>query len=449
MLLCGIVDELPSIVAKTKNQLSFFFCQGTDSRINHATAVLRGLLYLLLDQQPHLLSHARKKFDHGGKSSFEDVNAWVALSEIFTDVLSELHLASVYLIIDALDECIVDLPKLLDWIANTSSRFPRVKWIVSSRNWPIIEKGLNQTAQKTILSLELNDRSVSAAVDKYVNFKVDWLARHNAYDLEEQHAVQQSLLSKANGTFLWVALVCQELKFISGWEAEEKIKEFPPGLEALYKQMMGQIRKSELCKSILAVMVMVYRPITVHELGSLVSMPARSVGSYKATAEIVGRCGSLLALREHTVSFIHQSAKDFLLNEESDEIFPSGTKAIHHSLFSRSLQAMSETLVRDIYKTNSPEVHIGQVKPPDPDPLRAVRYSCLYWINHLQECVLGEVTREDLQDGGLVDKFLRKKYLNWLEALSLLASIPKGALSIVNLEGLILVRTVSASAERF
>ena len=38
MLVCGIIDELK----KPTNNVSFFYCQGTDSRLNSATAVLRG-----------------------------------------------------------------------------------------------------------------------------------------------------------------------------------------------------------------------------------------------------------------------------------------------------------------------------------------------------------------------------------------------------------------------
>jgi hypothetical protein len=88
-----------------------------DSRINNATAVLRGLLYLLINQQPLLVSHIRKKHDFLGKALFEDANAWVALSEIFTNVLQDPSLNSMFLIIDALDECVAGLPKLLLWFS--------------------------------------------------------------------------------------------------------------------------------------------------------------------------------------------------------------------------------------------------------------------------------------------------------------------------------------------
>jgi hypothetical protein len=130
MLLCGIIDELQNVLSKTA-LVAYFFCQATDSRINSATAVLRGLLYMLVSQQPSLVSHIRTKYNHAGKALFEDANAWIALTEIFVDMLQDLQLSTTYLTIDALDECFIDLPKLLNFMAKQSSASSRVKWIVS------------------------------------------------------------------------------------------------------------------------------------------------------------------------------------------------------------------------------------------------------------------------------------------------------------------------------
>jgi hypothetical protein len=126
MLLCGIISELERSITP-KDLLSYFFCQAPDARIHNATAVLRGLLYVLVDQKPSLVSHIRKRHNHAGKALFEDANAWVALRDIFTNILQDPSLSSTYLIIDALDECVVDLPKLLDFIVKQSSASPRVK----------------------------------------------------------------------------------------------------------------------------------------------------------------------------------------------------------------------------------------------------------------------------------------------------------------------------------
>jgi len=172
MLLCGIIDELNDTARletpTASPVLSFFFCQATDMRINHATAVLRGLIYLLVKQRLALVSHLREKYEHAGKRLFEDVNAWAALSDILTNMLFDPAMGPTYLMIDVLDECTGNLLQLLDLIVCTSAS--HVKWIVSSRNWPQIEDQLRTTGHSC--SLELNAKSVSAAVNIYIRRKV-------------------------------------------------------------------------------------------------------------------------------------------------------------------------------------------------------------------------------------------------------------------------------------
>ncbi|CAG9950568.1 unnamed protein product [Clonostachys rosea f. rosea IK726] len=173
------------------------------------------------------------------------MNAWVALSEIFANILQDPNLDSTFLIIDALDQCVSDLPHLLDLIVEKSSESPRVKWVVSSRNWPNIEEQLETVGQKVKLCLELNERSISAAVSIYVKHKVDRLARLKEYDDKTRDAVQHDLSSNANGTFLWVALACQDLEKVPRRNGLAKLKTFPPGLDSLCKRMTEPIRNSD------------------------------------------------------------------------------------------------------------------------------------------------------------------------------------------------------------
>jgi hypothetical protein len=380
MLLCGIIDELKKSIAET-HLLSFFYCEAADSRINNATVVLRGLLFMLIDQQPLLISHIQKQYDHAGRALFEDVNAWIALSDIFTNVLQDPSLKSTYLIIDALDECTVDLPKLLGFIIQKSSLFPYVKWLVSSRNWPPIEEQLDKAGSKVRLCLELNADSVSAAVSIYIGHKVRQLAQEKKYNDKTRDAVLDHLSSNANNTFLWVALVCQSLEMIPRWNVRAKLNTFPPGLDSLYERMMGQIcdsNNSTLCKRILASIATVYEPITLFELTSLLETLEDVSDDLDSLQEIIGLCGSFLTIRKYTIYFVHQSAKDYLLAKASVEVFPSGKGETHHKIFSRSLEVMSRTLRRDIYSLGQLGYPIEMVKQPDPDPLIASRYSCIY-----------------------------------------------------------------------
>jgi predicted nucleic acid-binding protein len=411
MLICGIIDELKKSKAKT-SLLSFFFCQATDSRINNATAVLRGLLYMLVDQQPSLISHVRKKHDHAGKALFEDANAWVAVSEIFTDIVQDPSLNSTYLIIDALDECVSGLPKLLDLMAQKS----RVKWLVSSRNWPEIEEQLDMVGNKVKLRLELNAEFISTAVSIFIEQKVSQLAKEKRYNDTTRDAVLKHLALNANDTFLWVALVYQNLKTVPQRNVIKRLNIFPPGLDSLYERMMQQVSNSDdddICKRILALVVIVYRPITLTELAALVEQLEDIAGDLELIREIVNLCGSFLTVREDTVYFVHQSVKDFILGKAFNRVFPCGNEDIHRSIFLRSLQILSKTLRRDMYSLDAWGYPIEQVKHPDPDPLAVSRYSCTYWVDHL--CSLGLNSSASyeisLQEGGVVELFMREKCL--------------------------------------
>lgn len=132
--------------------------------------------------------------------------------------------------------------------------------------------------------------------------------------------------------------------------------------------------------------------------------------------------------------FVHQSVEDDLLAKTFNEIFPSGKKATHYAIFSRSLKAMSRTLRRDVYSLRDPGISIDQVEPPGPNPLAAIWYSCLYWEDHLIDCDVRGNTINDLQNGGSLHSFLNTSYLYWLEALSLMKSLPDSIVMILKLE---------------
>ncbi len=447
MLLCGIVDEL-SVGTRLKNEeattlLSYFFCQATDSRIHNATAVLRGLIYLLLDQQPSLIPHARPTYDHAGKALFEDVNGWVALSEILTDILQDPCLESTYLVIDALDECVVDLPKLLDLIVSMSS-LPRVKWIVSSRKWSNIEERLNLHDSRMMLGLELkqNAEQVSHGVDAYIDHQVSELVIDEGLRDQVRHKMRE----RADGTFLWASLIVKELKEVKSWEVLEVLEEMPVDLKDIYHRMMKQIRGlkrryPELCRHVLSAATTAYRPLHLAELGVLSGLPPDISSTYESIAGIVNMCGSFLTIRDDIVYTIHQSAQDFLTNDTFLFPSPSSIAEEHYTILSRSLQVMSKVLRRDIYGLKSRGFSIDDVKQPDPDPLVKVRYSCVYWVDHLQRCDLSQRAKE-LQDGGSVELFLSQSYLYWLESLSLLRSMSGGVRSMTKLDGLLQVRSI-------
>lgn len=70
MVLCGVVDDL-EYAGVGEHTVSYFFCQAGDPRIINASAVLKGLISLLIEQRPFLASHVQNEYDRSGKGVLE------------------------------------------------------------------------------------------------------------------------------------------------------------------------------------------------------------------------------------------------------------------------------------------------------------------------------------------------------------------------------------------
>ncbi|CZR68638.1 uncharacterized protein PAC_18537 [Phialocephala subalpina] len=164
MMMLSLYSELSSRIKATGSGavVSYFFCQSTDPRLNHAVAVLRGLIFLLVAQDKQtLLPHLREKLDET-----EDLegssNLLYALFQMLIDLSIESRFSKVYLMIDALDECNSELSLFLGEIARSESLSYKIKWLVTSRNEMLISKGLSSYG-RPCLTLELKSTHVSGS----------------------------------------------------------------------------------------------------------------------------------------------------------------------------------------------------------------------------------------------------------------------------------------------
>jgi hypothetical protein len=277
----------------------------------------------------------------------------------------------------------------------------------------------------------------------FIDFKVSKLLLITD-DSALQETVRGQIYAKASGTFLWAALVLKELELVESWDVLDVLQEMPPELESLYDRMLGQIQQlqrkdPEFCRLVLSTITLAYRPLHLLEVGALSDLPEQISTNLDKVMKVVNKCGSFLTIRENRTYFIHQSAKDFLLGKAFDKVFPSGKAEVNYMMFSRSRKIMSRTLRRDIYGLHAPGFPIDKVKQPNPNPLSAASYSCVYWVDHL--C---EIKTSNNEIGlGDIQSFLEAHFLHWIEALSLLKNISSGVLAIIKLEGLLRVKSIS------
>jgi hypothetical protein len=94
---------------------------------------------MFVHQWPSLSSHFHAEYDSAGKNLFEDENVCVALARILRSILEDPLLKGAH------------------------------KWIVSSCNWPNIERASNDAGRTVRLSLESNEDSISTAINTYIH----------------------------------------------------------------------------------------------------------------------------------------------------------------------------------------------------------------------------------------------------------------------------------------
>jgi hypothetical protein len=85
---------------------------------------------------------------------------------------------------------------------------------------PVDDIAIDTTADsgaRLSLDLKENAEQVSRAVDTYIDYYIQELTEIQ-YDKRLLDSVREKMRRKANGTFLWVSLVINELKDVMSWE---------------------------------------------------------------------------------------------------------------------------------------------------------------------------------------------------------------------------------------
>ncbi|KAE9364063.1 WD40 repeat-like protein [Stipitochalara longipes BDJ] len=248
MLLVGIIRELTAQQDThfEAPRLSYFFCQDSDARLSTATSVLRGLIWMLVQQEKSLLCHLQTLFGNLGSKLFEDYNAFENLKVVFQNMLEAKALKKAYLVVDALDECKDAKPgrsELLNLISTISAKNSKVKWLVSSRDVPDIARNLKENNARTVIFLEAPSITdfLSRAVNAYTKVKMSDLAERFIGDIEEEfdtgenfamaqgirdalEKAAEALRLRADGTFLGRNLAAASLDGeIRIWDIESKV----------------------------------------------------------------------------------------------------------------------------------------------------------------------------------------------------------------------------------
>ncbi len=331
MISTYLVEELEKRAQFTSGMIfAYYFCDNKDDKRNTAIAIIRGLLLQLLRQRPLLFKHIQEDYDQMGHIVFDNFDA---LWRILLKLLTDSNAVQIYFLIDALNECDKSsrgfrqafLASLADLFSvQHGSESIHVKLLITCRPESDILDELNHLRGL----VRIDSGKINADLFEYIRTKVDELSTRKSYPSILKFDIQNALSEKAGGTFLWVSLVLEDIsKAAVLSQVRKRLQSLPSSLSEVYNQILDKIQKEDVenARFILQWVVTARRPLTIDELAM-----ARALGSEGWDEYIIPTADTLNELKDgfkfceplvylddvtQTINLVHQSAKDYLLEE--------------------------------------------------------------------------------------------------------------------------------------
>ncbi|TXC01070.1 hypothetical protein FocTR4_00009367 [Fusarium oxysporum f. sp. cubense] len=333
MMSTFLIETLQGKIEKSPGKtIAYFLFDDKNQERRTPTAMLRSLIWQLLLQRNELFQHIQPDFkkhknSHLYECLFENLSA---LWRIFKEMLQDKDTGEIFILIDGLDQCDrsgrqVLLRRIAELFQESPKSAGNLKFLVTCRP----EVGDTKYMLGGIgVSLRMGSTEVREDLTDFINFKVEELSRRNKYGSSLRTEVREALLNQAEGTFLWVSLVIDELESTPKYEVASKLYDLPKGLDGIYTRMLGNIpeeRQNDV-KFLLSSMVAARRPLTKKELAASFAFWKTSlvVGDQDLHdfMDIFSLCSSIICFdvmgnnNESATNFCHQSARDFLLNDQ-------------------------------------------------------------------------------------------------------------------------------------
>src|SRR6266702_4212548 len=369
---------------------------------------------------------------------------------LILEPLKDLHIVGpILVVIDALDESgdVTGGNGLHKFLAKNLSRLPsNFRVLITSRPEDAIVSALVGAPSVRIKSM--NDLELAAKThDDILTFLRTMLLS------EELNHYCDALATKAEGLFQWAAVACgyildppeffdfSRVKCIQHLLKPTADHRRPDPLDELYEEVLkGYFRHQgaqRLFRSVVGQLIAAFEPLSTR---SLIALRQRvSIGDNsdpESISRMFRRLSSLLSnvnSSDQTLPVVplHTSFLDFLTNEEKSGDFYVDLRHSHGHLAHSCLGLVLHELKFNICNLESSYLankDIGDLHSRiDKHISPALLYACRFWGDHL------EYIDFETDLFGKLRTFFEKKFLFWLEALSLTSNVGLASAALSNL----------------
>ena len=326
-----LVDELKSPTSQSElhGTVCYFFFKDDNEKQNNATFALCALLHQLFTANKSLRKYAVTEFNNKNQKFAEEFRT---LWNIFKSAIADPNCGKVICVVDGLDECgkstrdlfIESLVKLYSMVGKDSNEF--LKFIVTSRPYPSIERQLSKSPTIRLKAEDETD-DISSDISRVVRARVGSIASQRSLSLAVQADLEERLIHNADRTFLWVSLILKMIEDsarVSKKALEDMISSIPSALDAVYDKILQQSSDHKHARKLLHIVVAAIRPLTLDEINVALFIRPNNRSHDDLDLEpsidstVKDLCGLFVRVIDSKVFLVHQTAKQFLVNNPDD-----------------------------------------------------------------------------------------------------------------------------------
>jgi hypothetical protein len=379
------------------------------------------------------------------------------LKKLIVQPLAESDISTV-IAIDALDECKDEEPAsaILSVLGQLVAEIPKTKFFVTGRPEPRIREGfrlpLLAKATDVFVLHEVEPCQVNSDIRLFFKSKFSEInGRRRVSDDWPTEEQLDLLCSRAAGLFVYAVAT---IRFIDQKNKNPK-KQLDRLLQSLESVLEGRTRlranltldslymsilQEAFCdddpednssvRSILGTLVLAVNPLSPFSIAALLGLDLDDV------FPLLSSVHSLLVLRDdidHPVRPFHKSFPDFLVDPArcADARFRVCPSDQHSRLLIGCLELMNQTLEKNLCRLPDAVINsdVGDLAERINEYINpALRYACRSWHTHF---IHGHtISRRTPKINSLLRQFLERKFLFWLEILSVLGSVRNAVVAL-------------------
>ncbi|KAF5006657.1 hypothetical protein FDECE_6991 [Fusarium decemcellulare] len=367
MLSIFLTHELEALASDSFSLVLYVFCG--DKSHSSEIAILRSLLYQIIDKSPAMTRHAAAVTERTGHTLASREDLWT----IFIDIVRDPEVGPILCLIDGLDEC------------NQEA----IRWLLKSVH-AIFDKGSQSTLSPPNPFKLLITNSIALDVVRVINAKIQEHDIFSELGHEFINEVKETLEKRSGGTFLWVGFAIRELLSAeTKTEMRRVLEAMPQGLEALYSHILLRIkvRWREDIAQLLHWVIQARHSLTASELAGAMGAQVQTI------LDLVTMSGSLLTWGQRpeytivrfewgrsdhrVVKLLHASVSDFLRGTARSGIKPP--------VEFRMDAEITEFEMAQIC-LNAVEIGFSDLQRHDSERYAFLPYAMDFWAEHARRC---------------------------------------------------------------